>query len=93
CHVLVELKADTFRHEHLGQLNTYVAFYKMNEMTKGDQAPIGILLCTQKNDALVEFALGDITNQLFVSRYALEIPDKNEMERFLRKLAKELRNQ
>ncbi|MBU3679598.1 MAG: DUF1016 domain-containing protein, partial [Candidatus Kapabacteria bacterium] len=42
CHVLVELKADTFRHEHLGQLNTYVAFYKMNEMTKGDQAPIGI---------------------------------------------------
>jgi predicted nuclease of restriction endonuclease-like (RecB) superfamily len=90
CHVLVELKADAFRHEHLGQLNTYVAYYKRHEMTESDQPPIGILLCTQKNDALVEFALGDISNQLFVSRYALEIPNKSDMESFLLQLAKEL---
>jgi predicted nuclease of restriction endonuclease-like (RecB) superfamily len=90
CHVLVELKADAFRHEHLGQLNTYVAYYKRHEMTESDQPPIGILLCTQKNDALVEFALGDISNQLFVSRYALEIPNKRDMESFLLQLAKEL---
>lgn len=90
CHVLVELKADAFRHEHLGQLNTYVAYYKRHEMTKGDKSPIGILLCTQKNEALVEFALGDISNQLFVSRYALEIPDRADMESFLKQLATEL---
>jgi hypothetical protein len=59
-------------------------------MTESDQPPIGILLCTQKNDALVEFALGDISNQLFVSRYALEIPNKRDMESFLLQLAKEL---
>ncbi len=90
CHVLVELKTTAFSHEHLGQLNTYVAYYKKNEMTKGDQPPVGILLCTQKNAALVEFALGDLSNQLFVSRYAVEMPKKQEMERFLQEIGKEV---
>ena len=90
CHVLVELKTAAFAHEHLGQLNTYVAYYKKHEMTPGDQPPIGILLCTRKNEALVEFALGDLPNKLFVSRYAVEMPKKQEMEAFLKQLGKEL---
>ena len=90
CHILVELKTDAFRHEYLGQLNTYVAYYKKHQMTPGDQAPIGILLCTQKNDALVEFALGDLSNKVFVSRYAVELPKKEEMERFIAQLGKEV---
>lgn len=90
CHVLVELKTAAFAHEYLGQLNTYVAYYKKHEMTPGDQPPIGILLCTRKNEALVEFALGDISNQLFVSRYAVEMPKKPEMEQFLKQLGKDL---
>lgn len=89
CHVLVELKTDAFRHEHLGQLNTYVAYYKKHQMTPGDQPPIGILLCTRKNDALVEFALGDLNNQVFVSRYAVELPRKEEMERFITQISRE----
>jgi predicted nuclease of restriction endonuclease-like (RecB) superfamily len=90
CHILVELKTDAFRHEHLGQLNTYVAYYKKHQMTPGDLPPIGILLCTRKNDALVEFALGDLSNQVFVSRYAVELPKKEEMERFIAQLGKEV---
>jgi predicted nuclease of restriction endonuclease-like (RecB) superfamily len=90
CHVLVELKTAAFTHEHLGQLNTYVAYYKKHEMTRGDQPPIGILLCTRKNEALVEFALGDMPNQLFVSRYAVEMPDKSAMEAFLKQIGKEI---
>lgn len=90
CHVLVELKTDAFRHEHLGQLNTYVAYYKKHQMTSGDQQPIGILLCTRKNDALVEFALGDLNNQVFVSRYAVELPRKEEMERFITQISREV---
>jgi predicted nuclease of restriction endonuclease-like (RecB) superfamily len=90
CHVLVQLKTTAFSHEHLGQLNTYVAYYKKHEMTPGDQPPIGILLCTRKNEALVEFALGDLSNQLFVSHYAVEMPKKQEMEAFLKQLGKEL---
>ncbi len=90
CYILVELKTDAFRHEHLGQLNTYVAYYKKHQMTPGDQPPIGILLCTRKNDALVEFALGDLSNKVFVSRYAVELPKKEEMERFIAQLSKEV---
>ena len=90
CHILVELKTDAFKHEHLGQLNTYVAYYKKHQMTQGDQPPIGILLCTSKNNALVEFALGDLSNQIFVSRYAVELPEKEEMERFITQIGKEV---
>ena len=90
CHILVELKTDAFQHEHLGQLNTYVAYYKKHQMTSGDQPPIGILLCTRKNDALVEFALGDLSNKVFVSRYAVELPKKEEMVRFIAQLSKEV---
>jgi predicted nuclease of restriction endonuclease-like (RecB) superfamily len=87
CHILVELKTDAFSHQHLGQLNTYVAYYKKQQMTPGDQPPIGILLCTRKNDALVEFALGDLSSKVFVSRYAVELPKKEEMERFIAQIS------
>lgn len=83
CHVLVELKLSAFNHEHIGQLNTYVSWYKKNMMAEGDNHPIGILLCTQKNHSLVEFALAGMDNQLFVSKYQLELPKREEMERFI----------
>ena len=84
CHVLVELKVNEFTHEHLGQLNTYVSWYKRNEMVSGDNPPIGILLCTGKNHALVEYALADMNNSLFVSKYQLELPKKEEIQKFLK---------
>ncbi len=81
--MLLELKTIEFTHEHLGQLNTYVSWYRANQMTEGDNPPIGILLCTKKNQPLVEYALAGIDNQLFVSKYQLELPSKEEMEKFL----------
>jgi predicted nuclease of restriction endonuclease-like (RecB) superfamily len=83
CHVLVELKVDNFRHEHLGQLNTYVTYYRTHEMSPGDQPPVGILLCTGKNQALVEYALAGMDNRLFVSKYQLELPRAEELQRYL----------
>ncbi|MFM8187568.1 MAG: YhcG family protein [Pirellula sp.] len=83
CHVLVELKIERFSHENLGQLNTYVSWYRANMMAEGDNPPIGILLCTDKNHALAEYALAGMDNQLFVSRYQLELPKKEEMQRFI----------
>jgi predicted nuclease of restriction endonuclease-like (RecB) superfamily len=53
CHVLVELKVDEFRHEHLGQINTYVTWYRQHMMAEGDNPPVGLLLCTGKDHALV----------------------------------------
>ncbi|MDB5846329.1 MAG: hypothetical protein JWP29_81 [Rhodoferax sp.] len=83
CHVLIELKTGNFSHENVGQLNTYVSWYKKNMVTAGDNPSIGILLCTQKNQPLVEYALAGMDNQLFVSKYQLELPKREEMERFL----------
>ncbi|MEO6321028.1 MAG: PDDEXK nuclease domain-containing protein [Polaromonas sp.] len=90
CHVLVELKNDAFRHEHLGQLNAYVSYYQQHQMTEGDQPPVGILLCTQKNHDMVQFALAGMANKLFVSRYQLGLPAVDEMEDFLRRAIAEL---
>ena len=83
CHVLVELKVDGFSHEHLGQINTYVTWYKKNMMNEGDNPPVGILLCTQKNQLLVEYALAGMDNQLFVSKYQIQLPKPAEIEGFL----------
>ena len=83
CHILLELKVDEFNHEHIGQLNTYVSWYKKNQMTKDDNPPIGLLLCTHKNHPLVEYALAGMDNQIFVSKYQLELPEKEAIEHFL----------
>lgn len=80
CHVLIDLKTDGFKHDYLGQLNTYVNWYKKNQMTDGDNPPVGILLCTRKNTALVEYATDAIRNKLFVSRYQLELPGKKQLK-------------
>lgn len=83
CNVIIELKNDKFCHEHLGQLNTYISYYKENEMTEGDNPPIGILLCTQKGKKMVEYALAGMDNNLFVSTYMLTLPNTEILEKFL----------
>lgn len=83
CHVLVDLKLEPFSHENIGQLNTYVSWYRKNMMTDGDNPPVGILLCTEKNHVLAEYALAGMDNHLFVSKYQLELPDKESMQRFM----------
>ena len=83
CHVLIDLKIEKFTHENIGQLNTYVSWYRKNMMQEGDSRPVGILLCAKKDYALVEYALAGMDNNLFVSKYQLELPSKEDMERFL----------
>lgn len=85
CNVIVELKNDEFQHEHLGQLNAYVSYYKEYEMHEGDRPPVGILLCTHKGPKMVEFALAGLDNKLFVSTYMLELPNKEELVAFINK--------
>ncbi len=84
CHILIDLKDEPFSHENIGQLNTYVAYYAKHEMAEGDNPPIGILLCTRKNSELVEYALAGLNQKLFVSKYQLELPSKQDMEEFIR---------
>lgn len=90
CHFLIELKINSLNHENVSQLNTYVNYYKKNEMHTGDNPPVGLLLCTEKDEALAEYALGGIDNNLFVSKYKLELPSQGEIKKFLEKKLHEL---
>lgn len=83
CNVIVELKNDEFKHADLSQLNAYVSYYRENEMNKGDNPPVGILLCTRKGEKMVEYALAGLDNKLFVSTYMLSLPDEKTLQEFL----------
>jgi predicted nuclease of restriction endonuclease-like (RecB) superfamily len=85
CHILIELKIDAFKHEYLSQLNTYVAYYREEIKRKEDNPPIGILLCTEKGKKLVEYAINGMDEKLFVSKYLLELPDKQKLAWFIQK--------
>ena len=52
-------------------------------MAEGDNPPVGLLLCTRKDHALVQYATASIDNRLFVSKYAVELPSREELETFL----------
>lgn len=89
CGVIIELKNEEFSYENFGQLNAYVSHYRDNEMRPGDNPPIGILLCTRKGKKMVEYALAGMDNNLFVSTYMLQLPDKKTLEEFLLKQLEE----
>lgn len=83
CHILVELKTENVKHEHIGQLKTYINYYKKNFLEETDNPPIGILLVTEQNKALVEYAVADSDRDLFVSKYLLQLPKKEQLEAFI----------
>lgn len=89
CGVIIELKNEEFSYDNFGQLNAYVSHYRENEMQPGDNPPIGILLCTRKGKKMVEYALAGMDNNLFVSTYMLQLPDKKTLEEFLLKQLEE----
>lgn len=84
CHVLVELKIEEFKHANISQLVTYLNYYKAEIMRNDDNLPVGILLVTNKNDALVQYATAGMDNTVFVSKYLVELPSKEQLENFVR---------
>lgn len=90
CHVLVELKTKKFNYADMAQLNMYVAYYRDKMMAEGDNAPIGILLCTDASSEMVRYATAGMDENLFVSKYLLQLPAKETFVEFLNKEMKEL---
>lgn len=82
-HIIIELKVDKFKHEHLSQLNSYVAYYNDQIKQIDDNPAIGILLCTQKGEKMVEYALSGMNEKLFVSQYLVHLPDKEKLQSFI----------
>ena len=89
CFVLIDLKTRAVRHEDIGQMNMYLNYFRAEENMEDDNEPIGIVLARDKNEILVEYATGGISNQLFVSRYQLYLPDVEALKQELRRLLEE----
>ena len=86
CYVLIELKNEKLTHQDLGQLQLYINFYDQERRTEGDNLTLGLILCTDKNDAVVRYTLGpDQQQKIFASRYKLHLPTEAELKTELRR--------
>jgi len=81
CFVLIDLKIRNVAHGDIGQMNLYLNYFRTEENVEGDNEPIGIILSAEKDEVLVEFATGGISNKIFVSKYQLYLPDKKQLEK------------
>lgn len=85
CHVLIDLKTGKFDHADAGQMNVYLNHHIDNEMAEGDNPPIGIILCTDKDHSLVKYATAGIDSRLFVSKYKVALPSEEELQKEIEK--------
>ncbi len=91
CYVLLELKVGKLTHGDLGQLQLYVNYYDREKRTAGDQPTLGLILCTDKNDAVVKYTLGaEQEKKIFASRYKLHLPTEAALQAEVRRELKHL---
>lgn len=89
CFVLIELKAGKLTHQDLGQLQFYVNYFDRNRRSEGDGPTLGLILCADKNDAVVQYTLApDQKETIFASRYKLHLPSEAELRAELRREVK-----
>ena len=92
CHILIDLKIGDFDHSDAGQMNVYLNYFKENEMAENDNPPIGIILCSQKDNALVHYATGGLSQEIFVSKYKLQLPTEEELKKLIENDVKSFEN-
>ena len=83
CFVLIDLKLEEVQHHDIGQMNLYLGYFATEENGEGDNPPIGIILTRNKDELLVEYATYKMNSQLFVQKYQLYLPDREELRREL----------
>lgn len=83
CFVLIDLKKEEAGYEDVGQMNMYLGYFENEENTEGDNPPIGIVLAKEKDELLVQYALHNISSQLFVNKYQLYLPNKEELRHLI----------
>ena len=84
CFVLIDLKLGKVKHQDMGQMQMYVNYYKRNMKIDGDNDPIGIVLCAEKNEAVIKYTLGDDSNtQIYASKYLSYMPTEEELKKEL----------
>ncbi len=91
CFILIDLKVGKLTHQDLGQIQLYVNYFDRERRTKGDNLTLGLILCTDKNEAVVRYTLGpDQEKKIFASRYKLYLPTVAELQAELRRELRQL---
>ena len=83
CFVLIDLKKNAVRHQDIGQMNMYLGYFAKEESASDDNPPLGIILSHIKDELLVEYATYGMDSKLFVSKYELYLPNKDELRRLV----------
>ena len=88
-YVLIDLKINNLKAENLGQMNLYLNYYEQVVNSEDDGKPIGIILCAEKDNVMLEYALGGLSNNIFASTYTYYIPNKEQLIHEVEKVLKE----
>ena len=83
CFVVIDLKISDVQHQDIGQMNLYLGYFASEENIEGDNPPIGLILTRHKDELLVKYATYEMNSQLFVQKYQLYLPDREELRRQL----------
>jgi len=83
CFVLIDVKREAAGYEDIGQMNMYLGYFEKEQNNTGDNPPIGIVLAREKDEYVIEYAMHNISSRLFVSKYQLYLPTKEELKRML----------
>ena len=85
CFVLIDLKLGKLTHQDIGQMDGYVRMYEEHAKVEGDNPTIGLILCSQKNEAIARYSVLNNSKQLFASKYMLYLPTEKELEEELKR--------
>lgn len=85
CFVLIDLKKEEAGYEDIGQMNMYMGYFEQEENTADDNPPIGIVLSKEKDELLVRYAMNNVNSQLFISKYQLYLPNRDELKSLIEK--------
>jgi predicted nuclease of restriction endonuclease-like (RecB) superfamily len=88
CFVLIDLKINEVKHHDIGQMNMYLGYFANEQNIEGDNPPIGIILSREKDELLVEYATYGMNSQLFVQKYQLYLPNKDELRKEIENVLK-----
>ena len=86
CIVLVDLKIGRFKGEYVGQMNKYLNFYRENKMYSWEKDPIGLIICAEKGKEEAHYALGSLTNHIFIGEYKIKLPNERQIVNRIRKI-------
>jgi predicted nuclease of restriction endonuclease-like (RecB) superfamily len=93
CYVIIDIKTNELTHADLGQMQFYVNYYDQEMLNEGDNPTIGLVLCTEKSDAMVRYTLGEKNKQIFASKYQFHLPTEKELEAELQRELNDIRYQ